>query len=51
VHPPGRLPTPRAHRLVDAEPGVHNHPSATVNDRLDDQRAQMRKKNVKITFG
>jgi hypothetical protein len=29
--------------LVDAQPGVHDHSSAAVGDRLDDQRAQMRK--------
>ena len=51
VHPPRRLPTPRARCFVVTEAGVHDHPSAAVGDRLDDQRAQMRKKHVKITFG
>jgi hypothetical protein len=51
MHPPRRLPTPRARCFVVAEAGVQDHSSATVGDGLDDQRAQMRKKRVKITFG
>jgi putative transposase len=50
VHPPRRLLTSRARCFVVAEAGVHDHASAAVDDRLDDQRAQMRKQHGKITF-
>jgi hypothetical protein len=45
------IAAPRTRRLIDAQPRVRDHPSAAVDDRLDDQRAQLRKKHVKITFG
>jgi hypothetical protein len=50
VHPPRRLPTSRARCFLVAEAGVHDQASATVGDRLDDQRTQMREKHGKITF-